>query len=342
MLFLAVPISANSGPDRDTVHKLIDDSMDWLLHTHSYSDGSLHYGILRTYGTSETLKNYLDPDEQFVLYYELPSYNSVVQYALIYQKTTYHDWHSYKDMYAEAAKIFCGEWIERSVHSISHPSIFCPQDYKHFIEDQGDLYVCVGYSRETSVGELTNVKDLDDGWMFLRVGGEMYDFFGHRAYPFFNGYLYPIDKMEKYGAVASVKGAFANVENVYDDYIFKIVSADNNKAEVEVVVFDVLPIRPCAYKASLELENTEKGWRISGGSLIEAFYEDKELDKIDEDEFVAFLAEVGIKEVNPPLQSPETGDDTGVRVVFLATAAVVCAIIPATVAATTKRRRRED
>lgn len=38
----------------------------------------------------------------------------------------------------------------------------------------------------------------------------------------------------------------------------------------------------------------------------------------------------------------ETGDDSAVRAVFLATAAVVCAVIPATVAIATKRRRRED
>ncbi len=38
----------------------------------------------------------------------------------------------------------------------------------------------------------------------------------------------------------------------------------------------------------------------------------------------------------------ETGDESAVRVVFLATAAVVCAVIPATVAVTIKRRRRED
>ncbi len=38
----------------------------------------------------------------------------------------------------------------------------------------------------------------------------------------------------------------------------------------------------------------------------------------------------------------ETGDDSAVRAVFLATAAVMCAIIPATVAVTVKLRRRED
>ncbi len=66
----------------------------------------------------------------------------------------------------------------------------------------------------------------------------------------------------------------------------------------------------------VEFEYTENGWLISGGTVID---------------LMRNYAETAVC----------TGDDSAVRVVLLATAAVMCAIIPATVAAATKRRRRE-
>ncbi len=67
----------------------------------------------------------------------------------------------------------------------------------------------------------------------------------------------------------------------------------------------------------VEFEYTENGWLISGGTVFD---------------YMRGFAETAVY----------TGDDSAVRAVFLATAAVVCAVIPATVAVTVKRRRRED
>ncbi len=335
MLFLAVPISANSGPDRDTVHKLIDDSMDWLLHTHCYTDGDLYESVNWElggwfHGTNQTLKDYVDPNKQLMV-----DYDRQVSGYLVYQNVTYHDWHSYNDMYTEAADIFCGEWVERSVHSLISPTELVPEDYNHFIEKDGELYVCTGWVRGSEE------NSLDD--FFIRTPREKYYLLGSTQFHSMNKHIYSVNKMEECGAYIWDNpkiGYYTYFENAYDDYIFKIVSADSNKATAEVVVFDTWPVRMCACKATLELENTENGWRISGGSLIETLYEGKTLDKMSEEDFVAFLADVGVKEVNPPLQNPETGDDSAVRVVLLATAAVMCAVIP--VMATVKRRRRED
>ena len=328
--------SAATGPDNGTVDKLIDASMDWLLLTHIYTDGDLLHGSY-PHGTIDTLlKDHVDPDKSFVkIYGKSNAFFSRDNAEFLYCKVTYHDWHSFNDMYAEAGNIFSGDWIKRSVHSIYQQEKLAPDNYEHFIEKDGDIYVCAGIDNSAELLGCLFFRTLE------RTPESRYTLLGEEEmfYLSEDG----TKDMSRFFSTSWVnKGGFgvAVGAKVYDRYIYKITAADSTEAKVDVVVFNVLAARNSAFKATLELKNTQDGWRISGGTLIEAFYEGKILDKMSEDEYVAFLADIGVDDINPPLASPPTGDTNGTRAVIFTSAAALAAVIPAAVL--TYRRRREE
>ncbi len=334
LLCPALPVAtAAADPDRSTVDKLIGDSMNWMLLTHMYTDGNL---ISKSYphGTFDTLlKHNVDPNKSVVRIYG----KSNAQHCypdnaeFLYQKVTYHDWHSFNDMYAEAENIFCGDWIKRSVHSIFQQEKYAPENYEHFIEKDGDIYVCAGV--DSSAEQL--------GYLFFRSLAARYTLFGEEQMSELSkDSMEDMSRFFSTGWSDKVGWGVASSAKVYDRYIYKIISADSTKARIDVIVFNTLAARNCAFKATLELKNTQDGWRISGGTLIEAFYEGKLLDKMNEDEYVAFLADVGVEDINPPLASPTTGDTGGTHVVIFASAAALAAAVPALIM-TVKHRRKE-
>ena len=78
---------------------------------------------------------------------------------------------------------------------------------------------------------------------------------------------------------------------------------------------------------------------VSREEHIEALYDGKILTKISEDEYLAFLADIGREEINPPRVSPDTEDASGSRVAFLAVTTVLAAIIPAAIIVGSKKRK---
>ena len=332
LLCSALPVaSAATGPDNGTVDKLIDASMDWLLLTHIYTDGDVMY---RSYphGTIDTLlKDHVNPDKSFVKIYGKSNFIYRDNAEFLYRKVTYHDWHSFNDMYAEAGNIFSGDWIKRSVHSIFQQEKYAPDNYEHFIEKDGDIYVCAG---------IDNSAELL-GYLFFRTLEARYTLLGEDEMEYLSeDGMKDMSRFFSTGWVNKRGFGIAVGAKVYDRYIYKITAADSTEAKVDVVVFNALAARNSAFKATLELKNTQDGWRISGGTLIEAFYEGKILDKMSEDEYVAFLADIGVDDINPPLAAPPTGDTSGTRVVIFTSVAALAAVIPAAVL--TFRRRRED
>ncbi|MCI5574947.1 MAG: hypothetical protein SPJ77_01295 [Eubacteriales bacterium] len=145
--------------------------------------------------------------------------------------------------------------------------------------------------------------------------------------PYVNAHLYPYH------------GYVYKDAKVADKYLYKVAEANDTRALVEVIMFDELAVRNQAFKATLELSNTADGWRIAGGTLIEALYDGKILTKISEDEYLAFLADIGREEINPPRVSPDTEDASGARVAFLAATTVLAAMIPAGVLTVWRRRK---
>ena len=323
--------SAATGPDNGTVDKLIDASMDWLLLTHIYTDGDVLYQSY-PHGTIDTLlKDHVDPDKSFVKIYGKSHFIARDNAEFLYRKVTYHDWHSFNDMYAEAENIFSGDWIKRSVHSIFQQEKYAPDNYEHFIEKDGDIYVCAGIDNSAEIL----------GYLFFRTLEARYTLLGEDEMEYLSeDGMKDMSRFFSTGWVNKRGFGIAVGAKVYDRYIYKITAADSTEAKADVVVFNALAARNSAFKATLELKNTQDGWRISGGTLIEAFYEGKILDKMSEDEYVAFLADIGVDDINPPLASPPTGDTNGTRAVIFTSAAALAAVIPAAVL--TYRRRRED
>ena len=322
--------SAAAGPDNGTVDKLIDASMDWLLLTHIYTDGNALYQSY-PHGTIDTLlKDHVDPDKSFVKIYGKSNSIARTNAEFLYRKVTYHDWHSFNDMYAEAGNIFSGDWIKRSVHSIFQQKKYVPDNYEHFIEKDGDIYVCAGIDNSAEVL----------GCLFFRNDEARYTLLGEEEVWYLReDGTKDMSRFFSTGWFHRLGFGVAVGAKVYDRYIYKITAADSTEAKADVVVFNALAARNSAFKATLELKNTQDGWRISGGTLIEAFYEGKILDKMSEDEYVAFLADIGVDDINPPLAAPPTGDTSGTRAVIFTSAAALAAI-PAAVL--TFRRRRED
>ncbi len=332
----ALPVaSAAAGPDNGTVDKLIDASMDWLLLTHIYTDGNLLHGSY-PHGTIDTLlKDHVDPDKSFVkIYGKSNAFFSRDNAEFLYCKVTYHDWHSFNDMYAEAGNIFSGDWIKRSVHSIYQQEKLAPDNYEHFIEKDGDIYVCAGIDNSVELLGCLFFRTLE------RTPEAMYTLLGEEEMRYLSeDSTKDMSRFFSTGWFHRLGFGIAVGAKVYDRYIYKITAADSTEAKADVVVFNALAARNSAFKATLELKNTQDGWRISGGTLIEAFYEGKILDKMSEDEYVAFLADIGVDDINPPLAAPPTGDTSGTRAVIFTSAAALAAI-PAAVL--TFRRKRED
>ena len=321
--------------DDPVIDELLSDAVDWLLLTHIYAD-ALTSSSADYYGTCNTLRDYIDETVKITLQYDLTSpyiHTNVTVYDFDYFKVTYHNWNGLEDMYSEARKIFCGEWVERSVHSIagqksgSYPVFY--QTYEQFIERDGSLYVCC-----RSRGE-------DFMYLLSRQIGTRYELLGKESAigydeeefealkPYVNAHLYPYH------------GYVYKDAKVADKYLYKVAEANDTRALVEVIMFDELAVRNQAFKATLELSNTADGWRIAGGTLIEALYDGKILTKISEDEYLAFLADIGREEINPPRVSPDTEDASGSRVAFLAVTTVLAAIIPAGVLTVWRRRKSQ-
>ena len=318
----------------EVIDGLISDSVDWLLHTHFYSDSSYVSGGTN-YGTCDTLKDHIDPNQQIEIKYDILTpheFDSAVSVTFHYYRVTYHNWNSFEDMYSEARKIFCGEWVERSVHSIAGQqeelrSTFY-KAYNHFVEKNGSLYVF------WKAGDRYTPDPC-----FARLTGTRYELLGKESTigydeeefealkPYVNAHLYPYHWYVYKDA------------KVADKYLYKVAEANDTRALVEVIMFDELAVRNQAFKATLELSNTADGWRIAGGTLIEALYDGKILTKISEDEYLAFLADIGREEINPPRVSPDTEDASGARVAFLAATTVLAAVIPAAVIVGSKKRK---
>ena len=112
-------------------------------------------------------------------------------------------------------------------------------------------------------------------------------------------------------------------------FVFSIdgIYVNGNKAQVKcnvdlgVIDLERVDERPYPYDksikmdATVELVNTEDGWRISGGDVFDYF-------------------------LNYAATSPETGDADGTRSVALALTATVAAVLPAVILAASRRRKK--
>ena len=319
----------------DNVGDMIAKATEWLDMTHLYAEGSILSGIYEPFGLFLKLDEYTDKDSSFIVGSEKTVGSVTYDVQFKYCKVIYPGWNSLGDMYDDAAEIFCDDWVKRSIHSLVFPTGDWFESYEQFIEKDGALYTCTGlrvngfeYSLEgncirpynyslTGVTSVTDIRGSIDSYKQLA---------DYIEFPW-----------QKYIASQKCGSRPAWGARVYDAPVYRVISENDSAIIAEVMVFDHFAVRSEAYKATLELKKTDSGWRVSGGTFMDAFYEGAKLEKMSESEFLSFITEVGLDEINPP-KSPATGDDARRAVMAVGTAALA-ALIPVFATVCDRRKR---